>query len=282
MAGKAAGRTHALLVHASDTMRRRTVVDWVSRALDSGDKVLYQISYDENVLDPMDHWIAGPGGTLGATGAIATGQLEMLDAREMSAQAGGKAVGLHQVQLAQVRRAIGESYTRVTMTSEHAALHVLAPDPSELRAHERQLDRLIETWPVRALCQYGVAGEDPTLLEAMAAVHWAHITDASWSVSARDGVWHLAGVLDSGDLGRFAAAVDELVLRTSQEEPGAGVRIDLSGVRFIDVDAVRLLVEAAARLPGPGRMVLRSPSSVVRRLVERLDRGIRITLASPP
>jgi anti-anti-sigma regulatory factor len=261
---------HSLLVYQDEVVRRTLVADWVGHALDEGDKVLFQTYLPAQSRE----WISGPDGVSGASAALASGQLEMLDATAMGHFTGGRATALHALQVDQVRYALSQRYTRVTMTADHAALHTLAPDLAELRAHERKLDELVDMLPVRALCQYDSTEDGPAFLEDMAVVHPRSITDLDWSVSTVDGSWLLSGELDASNHDRFAAA-----LRTMVAAIGQGTLvIELSGVRFIDVESAKTLISAAA----DGLIVLRAPGMVVRRLLVQLGPPANVTIEDMP
>jgi anti-anti-sigma regulatory factor len=261
---------HSLLVYQDDAVRRTLVADWVRHALDAGDKVLFQTYLPAQSRE----WIAGPDGVSGAGAALATGQLEMLDATAMGRFTGGKATALHALQLDQVREALSQRYTRVTVTADHTALHALAPDLAELSAHERKLGELVDMLPVRALCQYDNREDGPAFLEDMAVVHPRSLIDLSWAVSTVDDAWILSGELDASNHDRFAAALHTMVAATSRRAPV----IDLSGLRFIDVESVKTLISAAA----DGGIVLRAPGQVVRRLLARLGPPPNVTVEDTP
>lgn len=83
-----------------------------------------------------------------------------------------------------------------------------------------------------------------------------------FSVEVEDGVIRISGDLDA----QTSASLDEVI--TAQLEGGAAeIILDLGGLDFVDSSGLRSMV--LARGPeGEGRVVLRSPSTSVTRLLD--------------
>lgn len=84
----------------------------------------------------------------------------------------------------------------------------------------------------------------------------------AFAVDVKDGVIHVSGDLDA----QTSAALDE-VISAMLADGAAEVVFDLAELEFLDSSGLRSMV--LARGPqGDGRVVLRSPSSSVSRLLE--------------
>ncbi len=66
----------------------------------------------------------------------------------------------------------------------------------------------------------------------------------------------------------FSAALDALVDTKGSRDPSGDAHLDLAGVRFIDVEGARLLVDASAKFPPPRQLVVHHPSPMLVRIIE--------------
>ncbi|MEV0378728.1 STAS domain-containing protein [Nonomuraea sp. NPDC050643] len=73
---------------------------------------------------------------------------------------------------------------------------------------------------------------------------------------------HIAGEIDYGSHHLLAGGLDGAIL-----DGRSDIRLDLSGLTFIDVAGLRLIVTTAARLSPGRRLVLAPLSPMVRRLL---------------
>lgn len=82
------------------------------------------------------------------------------------------------------------------------------------------------------------------------------------SISRDDGVVGVGGELDISTAPVLSEALEPAV------ERGGVVTLDVRDLAFMDSSGLRLLIEAARRLEGRGKLVLRSPGATVRRVLE--------------
>jgi anti-sigma B factor antagonist len=75
-----------------------------------------------------------------------------------------------------------------------------------------------------------------------------------------------ARVVLRGELDLTAAAALEEMLALVLAKAPRDIVLQMGRVAFIDCACARVIAEAARALPGPGRLVIQSPSPVVRRL----------------
>ena len=75
-----------------------------------------------------------------------------------------------------------------------------------------------------------------------------------------------ARVVLRGELDLTAASALEEMLALVLGKAPRDVVLQMGGVAFIDCACARVIAQAAQTLPGPGRLVIQSPSPVVRRL----------------
>jgi anti-anti-sigma regulatory factor len=95
-------------------------------------------------------------------------------------------------------------------------------------------------------------------------------------VELRDGRrgFRLAGEIDLATIDVLATALSVYAA------PDDDLHVDLGQLRFIDVTATRMLVDAARRLDPPARVVLHDPPRVLRRILDLVwSRDRTITIA---
>lgn len=80
------------------------------------------------------------------------------------------------------------------------------------------------------------------------------------------GVWVVSGELDLATAPVFEQAL------TSEEDPG-DLRLDCSGLAFMDSQGVRSLLVAAGARPAGGRLVLQHLTPEVRRIADLVQLG---------
>jgi anti-anti-sigma factor len=247
-------------LHQSNARQQRHTEAWIADALAHGEKVFYKdqstAHRGESVIDEL----VGVGAA-----ARASGQLEIIDARQCHADTRGEHQALFQLNMALVQRARHEGYPGVAMAVNEAARHVIAPDPEQLLAHERDLDRLTTEPGVRALCCYDLRTEEPGLLAQLAGVHYHGVDDVYWASEEWIGKLVVRGEIDLSNVDRFAAVL--------QAATADSVRIiDLAGVKFLSVAGSAALARVAEVLRGGGeQLVLVNVPPVVMRLLSVVD-----------
>ena len=116
----------------------------------------------------------------------------------------------------------------------------------------------------------------PTLLYGPATVPVALVVEATTAPRG----FRIAGDLDASSVGVLADALDPEV------ERGGELTLDLAGVTFVDSTGLQLLMQAARKLEGRGRLVLVSPQPRVKLLFGYvlLDRraNVEIVGGKPP
>jgi anti-anti-sigma regulatory factor len=139
----------------------------------------------------------------------------------------------------------------------------VAADTAEAVMHELGVGRVIAETGMSALCRYRPP-QHPHLAEVMLGGHFDEVDDAIWGARAVDGVLHLRGEIDLSNTDRLAH-----VLRGAL---GAGVRVvDLSGLRFFAVSAVRALRSAAGSLPADETLVVTGADVLLHQVFSVVD-----------
>jgi anti-anti-sigma regulatory factor len=155
-------------------------------------------------------------------------------------------------------------------TAVDAAAVALTPSARDAYArYEYLLDRAMADAPISALCAYDVGRLGPAAVAEMAALHPLVNPQASrirvYKASSAD--FGLAGEIDIACHAQFDMVLGR-VLDLAEEHP-VRVSIDASELTFVDHRGLLLLDRQAAAC---GRkIILRSPSGVVRRLAEWLE-----------
>lgn len=267
-------RAHALLVHADEQRRRDQVADWLTRALTSGEKVLYKPARTAVEVTSEQSWIIESGCVSGAAEARASGQLDLIDPAGIFEATGGMHRALLDYHILLIEQAMDEGYPRVAMSAEAPALHAMAPDSVELLELERGINQLTQRYPMHALCQYDVSTVDPGFLGQMVQLHYRNITDAIWRVRWQDGRLHFRGELDASNRERFTMVLDSIIGETE----GGDLHLDLAGLRFIDTDSATVIIDRAARMSEVATVVVYSPSATLRQILATLGSaaGIRM------
>lgn len=265
---------HALLVHADEQLRQGQVAGWLSRALTSGEKVLYKPAPTAVKVAFELSWVVGSGHVPGAAEACASGQLDIIDAGELFEFTGGMHSALLDYHVQLIEQAMDEGYPRVAMSAEALALHAMAPDAEELLELERGIDELTQRYPVYVLCQYGTSTADPRFMGQMVQLHYSDIIDAIWRVRWQDDRLHVWGELDASNRERFVMVLDS----TLGEAGGGDLHLDLAALRFIDAEAAAVIADRAARMCEAAAIVLHSPPAILCQLLVTLgsSTGLRM------
>jgi len=148
------------------------------------------------------------------------------------------------------------------------------PGRVQLVAHERLLTVLVtgdELPGLALICQYDerrfadghlrqLQQVHPIVLHAARATRRAPLLRL-FPLEGRAGL-RVEGEIDRSNAPQLATALRS-ALRAGQD-----LHLDLEGLEFADISAVRLLAQAAIRVPDGRRLVLRAPSPVLRRVLK--------------
>ncbi|MQY04689.1 ANTAR domain-containing protein [Actinomadura macrotermitis] len=241
---------HLLLIYRSPVRQWRRTAGWIADALAREEKVYCTHRPGDDVLARLTGGTAPESVDL-ARGtrelleeALRSGRLELLDAAHRHDGTGGDHRALRDRLLELVERARADGHAGVAMTADEVAMHILAPDPAELVAHERDLARLAAGQRVRLLCRYQLDAGPPGLLTEVAGAHGG-VDDLLWSAQRRGDRLLVCGEVDAADADRFAA-----VLAGAVREGVASV--DLAGARYLSAAGIAALEEAARLRAGQG------------------------------
>ena len=245
---------HLLLLHRTEDERLAGLTAWVRHGLDLGEKVIYT----EVRHQPENGLLA----VLTARGvdvadAVCSGALVVLPPREFYPREG---------QLGVVERAFVEGFAAVRISAEATtALSTLPPD--EVHGVEQQIDELVRTQPVHAMCQYQEATTTGPWLEDAVAVHLTGVRQTTFATSqALDGL-ALHGEVDATNTDVFAAVMIAASRRASRV-----LWLDLAELAYLDAGSCWRLDDATRpfRAAG-GNVLLVAPQPSVERTMRMLE-----------
>nr|WP_240942140.1 MEDS domain-containing protein [Planosporangium thailandense] len=233
-------------MHGSEPERVSSLVTWISRGLNRGDKVIYADAprpAGGSLLDSSDRQ-----GTEFAA-ALAEGRLAALPLVRFYPQGDQEAI---------VDQALAEGFRSVRLAAEASA----AFDTQSMSDHmdiEQLIDRLCRTRPVSALCEYATSATEGTVLRELVAGHRYELRSAAFHLATGPG-----GLVLRGEIDRANADVLATVLDVAVADGKGVVRLDLAALEFMDVAACRQLVYASQdfRQAG-GHVVLATPQPTV-------------------
>jgi anti-anti-sigma factor len=240
---------HTIVVFTCRSRHEDVLTAWLADAVGRGEKVLVLRPPGEDA-SALDRSLAAAG--LDPSRVVRSGQVEMLDSARWRAESGGRAEGLYELYLGQVRRAGRDGFPGVAITQDERALRALVRGDFELIAHERDIDRLVADRGVRALCRYP-ARDGGELLHEILRLHHRDVVDDLWQATVVADRLLVRGEIDASNVDRF----DVVVRAAVTAGPST---VDLSGVEFFSAAAVRALFGAADLLHERGRpLVLHDP-----------------------
>lgn len=144
-------------------------------------------------------------------------------------------------------------------------------DPALLVTYEAGATRLHKEGTAAGMCLYDRRRFTDAHLDALCAAHPFTSDTAGRMAPAAftacqddDGTLRVLGEID------YFGAAHLVALVNDRPDLGEDVVIDVSGVRFMDASVLHALQAAATGLAAPRRLVLRSPSRVVSRLLDLL------------
>lgn len=253
------------VVYLADTTSAATVLDWLRSAgvearpyLQHGQLAVYRAGdFCLGAFAP-----AGAGSRRGTAGPGARADRRGIDP------------DLLERRLRELYRAARDGgYTGLRITSEMSWLSRTGLTHQDLLAVEQRLGRLVESASdggVVAICQYDVRRFPPGELDALERLHGLALRSCGRPGTAQlvTGTYtdppalHLRGEIDLTNCHEFAAALADAV------RPGQDLLVDMSGLGFVEVAAIRMLVRTAGRFPAGRRLVLLSPPLIVSRVLE--------------
>jgi anti-anti-sigma factor len=240
---------HTIVVFTRRSRHEAVFSAWLADAVGRGKRVLVLRAPGED-SSLLDRLLAAAG--LDPSGVIGSGQLEVLDSTRWRAASGGRAEGLYELYLGQVRRAGRDGFPGVAMTGDERQFRALVRDELELIAHERDIDQLVADQGVQALCRYPVRDGGGVLHEIL-RLHYRDVVDDLWQATVVANRLLVRGEIEASNADRF-----EVVVRAAVTA-GAST-VDLSGVEFFSAAAIRALFGAADLLQQRGRpLVLLDP-----------------------
>lgn len=255
----ATGDGHVLLLHRGEAERQGGLAAWVRRGLELGEKVVCA----ERAVDP-GHPEAALCTALEAAGvdvaaAIRAGRLDVLPAEE---------VRLPEAPSLVVQRALTAGFPAARLSIDAgAALSGLFA--AEHRRNEHLIDELIRGRPLSVMCQYARATTAADRLQQVVAAHPSGVLESTLATGRERDRLTLRGEIDAANADVFAAVLAAVAPAASHE-----LRLDLSGVTYLDAAAGRRLNDTtgAFRADG-GRVVLVGPQPQVERTLALLDLG---------
>lgn len=245
---------HLLLIHHTEQERQSVVSAWVQQGLRRDAKVVYVQPPGSSPERSLQSILESHPVPL-AREAMAIGQIQVVepDASFYS--------GVAQRRL--LDEALADGYSSVRVSGEiETALGLVSPE-----VHgdaESTIERLCRAEPVSALCQCP-AGLSPEHLRTVFASHTGGIRAGRVHVRVGIGEMRLAGEADVSS----ADAIKWSLWAALPAGCGTTLRLDLSGLTFLDVAGFEAILSGSAdfRRAG-GRVLLRGAYGSVRRLLE--------------
>ncbi len=255
---------HAYLSSANDVEQRAVVTRFVGNGLAGREKVYYFADGDPMAVTDFLH------DGLAAGDAVDKGQLVVLGAADTYLPGGSFDLEamirrLHQL----IDAALDEGYAGLRVVGEMTWVLRHKLDEDAIASYERAATTVFTSRSACALCQYDRRQFPAGILAAAQAAH-PHLTtadplyaDASVTLTpAYDPAGlRVAGAIDVTNAEAWQSAVAAVAGR------GGEVRLDLSGLDFIDVQGIRVLAGVAADMVDGHRLALYSaPQELVRML----------------
>lgn len=172
----------------------------------------------------------------------------------------------------EIHDAIAQGHRRLRVAADMS--WATTADPCALVRYESEATDLYRHDTATGMCMYDRRRFTDAHLEALCAAHpftsdtAERVTPAAFTAwQDADGALRLLGEIDYFGASHLVALVND------RPDLGDDVVIDLSGVRFMDASVLHALQAAATALAAPRRLVLRSPSRMVSRLLDLLQPG---------
>ena len=245
---------HLLLIHHSEQERRSVVAAWVQQGLRRDAKVVYVQSPDSSPDRSLQSILESHPVPL-AREAMAIGQIQVVEPDPTFYS------GAAQQRL--LDEALADGYSSVRLSGEvETALRLVSQEVHD--DAETAIERLCRAEPVSALCQCP-AGLSPDQLRTVFANHTGGIRAGRVHVRVGVGEMRFAGEADVSS----AEAIKWSLWAALRTGCGSVLRLDLSGLTFLDVAGFEAILSGSAdfRRAG-GRVLLRGAYGPVRRLLE--------------
>lgn len=219
--------SHLLLLYHDQSDRVASVVSWVHRGLDRGDKIFYSTVPGEPALMAALVPALESGGD-GVARAMRDGQFSFISLEEFFP-------GAQQAALA--RRALAEGYPGVRFSAQaDAALQSIGE--RDYRAIDELMEELCRSSAVSALCLYGARGDVGTSLSAVLDSHPHAVRDALMRLRRDGNRIEVAGEVDLAS----AQVLAGVLQRSYDVADPTETMLDVSRLEFIDVAGCRGLV----------------------------------------
>ncbi|MFI0447206.1 MEDS domain-containing protein [Actinomadura sp. 6N118] len=250
---------HALLTFANDEEQRNVVGSFVRAGLAAGDKVIYLAETAHAKIPGVP--IPPPPGRLSLVALDAFNGQPYQPRTVLDALA------------AEIRRAEDEGYGTIRVTAD-MTWAVRRPNGLELLlGSEQRIEHAIgPSTSVIAICEYDRRRCSP---EELGALHQAHAIVVVPDPEFEDSVLRIVRTFDPTGLaliGELDASrhmvLDDVLARLVSSLNGSEIHLDLSGLGFIDLGAINMLADVAARRAGRGPLVLDRMSPQFRTVME--------------
>lgn len=269
-AGGLGSGDHVCWVYEGDDDHRAGITRYFADGVERGERIAYLADhYDEAAIVALL-----TAGGFAPRRMIKQGSLVILPARSSYPTDERGEYDL-EASVAQFRaladQAVADGYTGLRVAGESDfLLETVAHQP--LLAYELACDLMVRGAPLTAMCLYDARHQPADRLGQVAAVHAAAIVASSivsdlppfrvWAVA--DDTVALSGEIDF--------ATSDAVRGALLGAVGKADVIDVSGLEFADVSAIRAILTVAAEMAGPhDRPVLKGASRQVRYVVRTFD-----------
>ncbi len=256
---------HLLLLYRSEQERRSSLVAWVRRGLEHGEKVVYS-EVPGPAARSLPAVLAQRGVDVAA--ASAEGRLVVLPPDEFYPPGG---------QVEVVKQALADGFPGVRLSAESGAARSVLTAAAYTEV-ERRMSDLCRSLPVSALCQYDETATSGDGLRPLVSLHLGGVRGARLASGAAAGALAIAGEIDISNEDLLAA-----VLETAAGTAGGTLHVDLGGVTFLGAAGCRALLQGTDRFRrGGGRVVLDAARASVGHLLQivGIDRAPGVELAS--
>jgi anti-anti-sigma factor len=245
---------HLLLLHRTEDERLDGLTAWVRRGLELGEKVIYTEA-PSRFDDSLFAVLRARGVDVAA--AVCDGNLAVLPVEEFYPRDGQRVV---------VDRALAEGVASVRISAEaRAALTILTPDA--VRGVEEEINELVHTQPVNAMCQYEQATTTGAWLDDAVALHLTGVRQSTFATSQDLDGLALHGEIDTTNTDVFAAVLTAATCKASRV-----LWLDLADVTYLDAGACGRLDDATRTFrAAQGRVLLVAPQPAMERTLRMLD-----------
>ncbi|MFC5179806.1 MEDS domain-containing protein [Actinomadura harenae] len=253
---------HAWLAYSGEDEQRHVVGSFVRDGLDSDHKVIYLAGSDD-----VD--VPGMNGVSPRPGLLTV--VPLADARRPDG--GFDPATVLKVLASEIAGAEDGDFPTIRVTVDMTFVLERPDGLTELLRCERQLERAVcPSTRVTAICQIDRRRLTPDARSALAASHSTFVTpnpEFSDSVLQIVRTFSPVGLSLLGELDASRHMVlDEALNAVLAASRGEEIHLDLAGLGFIDLGALNMLADVAARRSGTGPLVLDSMPVQLRTIME--------------